>query len=180
MYRLVEYLGAAAKFVSSMIHQSNQFWKYGICPFQFDMVVAMGEAQRKERHNDYDEESDDEEETEDDEPYTDFVGNVTDKLVANNLKYSMEKSSEARRIRIFNMMYKTFKAQHHDHGVQDTDERGYMQNKRLIALVDMRPDEVETDEKNDSQQKPNPQTKQVKKERDGKSLKSVCHFSGRS
>ena len=45
---LVQYMDGAARFVSSMMKKAI-YLQYGICPFQFDVVVAMGEAQRKDK-----------------------------------------------------------------------------------------------------------------------------------
>merc|ERR1719295_344801 len=110
-------MDGAARFVSSMMKKAI-YLQYGICPFQFDMVVAMGEAQRQDRDvkvdvddedddTDDDDESDDEKETEDDEPYTDFVGNVEDKLMANTLKYTIGKCAPGTEgMRIFDLLYR--------------------------------------------------------------------------
>lgn len=39
--------------------------------------------------------------------------------------------------RIFDELFKKFVMKHKE--VQDTEQRGYLQHKRLIAMVDMRP-----------------------------------------
>lgn len=83
----MQYIGGAAQFVCNMVQNSNTL-KYGICPFQFDVVIAVGEPVDKDVHVDItadtgtvEEDDDDDEEGDVEmkdgtEMYRDYVGDI--------------------------------------------------------------------------------------------------------
>lgn len=95
----VQYMTAAMAFIQNMLKTTNT-WKTGLCPFQFDMVIAMGEPKQIQNtdfdidnSNDDDDDDDDDADAADDpqreiEKYANYIGNIEEKLKQNKVRYS--------------------------------------------------------------------------------------------
>lgn len=120
---LVQYIYGAARFVSDKVKKANIDGD-GICPFQFDVLIAIGECIQME--------TDSMDETKHrPRPHRDYVGDIQQKLEVNKLRF-LKKECKERIDRIFANLYQEFERKF------KIDFR-YLQHKRLCAVVDMRP-----------------------------------------
>jgi len=125
----VGYMEQATSFVKSLI-TSSQNSKLTVCPFQFDLVIAVGEAIKvAEEDDDGDDDPDEKDPDEDDDKYYNFVGDIEKKLKANKLNYIKTESKVVDRVFDSLLFQMTGKESY------DPD---YMHNKRIIGLVDRR------------------------------------------
>merc|ERR1712217_974937 len=123
----------ATVFVQSLI-KTNM-----VCPFQFDMVIAMGEPTKapvkEEDDNDDDDDDDDddeEKESEDLETFYDKIGDIESKLKTNKLNNAKAPCKIAEAVqsrRIFGDLYAQFLDQNK---LQNVDDKvSYLRNKRI-------------------------------------------------
>ena len=149
----IQYMAAAIDFVHNQLARSTNNHP-GVCPFQFDMIIATGKPitrlQNDQYAHNHDDDDDDIDEVNADESKTadtevpesygkDPIGNIEDKLKTNGLKYSKYNASKTDpaypqrefKQKLFNQFQK-------DNGITETNQRSYLKHKRLIALVDQK------------------------------------------
>jgi len=163
----VKYLESAARFVSNQI-QTSKFGGGAACPFQFDVVMAMGEPIEMDdiptyggrRRYDDDTKSDDDDDDDDgngqphdleDGPFRDYIGDIEAKLKANKLKYaaSIKLKDEMKPGRFQELFEKL-----------SGNKSSYTQHRRMVAMVDLRASQSVYDRKWDDPKFKRPRPKQ--------------------
>jgi len=172
----VQFLLSACTFVSDLIKNSIPK-SHVTCPFQFDVLIAMGQPIKTEvdvnppdyinddaKNDDDDDDDDDEQEP---EPYRDFIGNVEDKLKENKLKYcknACDSKDLKKKNRIFDSLYREFDLEfgQKQNGDDQQMKTGYIHSKRMVSVVDMRPsDSVYVKEWDTKQNAPSPKGRKM-------------------
>lgn len=149
----VQYMSGATAFIQNLIRTNN------ICPFQFDVVIAMGKPEKVDEDpientdDDPDADDDNEEQKGDDDgtnEFYDFIGDIEGKLEKNKLKRTSSVSTPGTgggSTRIFDLLFKQFVDENKLQNVDD--QNSYLRHKRLIAMVDRRKDPKKGDEAKD-------------------------------
>merc|ERR1719361_3277486 len=128
----MQYIERISEFVENLIKTSK------VCPFQVDLVLAMGKPHKMDDAKYDDEDDDDDEEDEDDddeEKYFDYVGDIKAKLEKNQLPFVTVDGKPSPRL--FDDLYKQYKDAN-KLGDEKEDEE-YLRKRRIVALVDRRP-----------------------------------------
>jgi len=138
----VMYMVGATTFVQNLLTRSKDYIS-GICPFQFDVAIAVGKPQPNLDDNigDDDDEDDDEDDGKDGggdgDVYYDYIGDIEGKLKKNELKFwNQDSNPETDARRIWGELFQKF-LEHNK--LQDAEsETSYLQKKRIISMIDRR------------------------------------------
>ena len=133
----VKYLVKAVEWVYAMAVSRSEGSCHGrpaVCPFQFDICLAVGQPKELTFVSPLDENTDDDDEEEEKESYNQ-IGNITDRLDhldANTMGYTTDQRLF---VRLCEKLFE--KLDRHDHGQSGYDTYS-VKNKRFISILDLR------------------------------------------
>jgi len=147
----VQYMAAATEWIRNLL-QTTKKNTIALCPFQFDLCFAVGNPlvlDDQFEADDDDDDPNDKDESKEDDQYVDYIGQIEDKLKANELANSkMKKPAEQARDgvgRVFLDLYKQF-LQENERQPQDDNNFSNLHRRRMVAMVDRRAQNEQSDD----------------------------------
>ena len=150
----VEYVVRAAEWIKNLL-ETRGGGSADICPFQFDLCIAVGEPEQcddmvGDEDDDSDRENDDDAndgggDDDSEQEFPDYIGDIGHKLKNNELKNT--KKVIAAKIgmnRFFDDLFDQFLE---DNKIRKKNQFSYLHSKRLISMVDRRGQSKGLDEK---------------------------------